>query len=310
MVTSSVPLAEPVQAAYFAALTFKRLAEAYGEHSLLDCTQASGTTQISISNVIPGAFLAEKYARTHCCVLFSATLQPRQFYCDVLGLPRETRDLNVCSPFATEQLEVNIVAVSTRYRDRAGTRRAIATLMRRQYLRQPGNYLCFVSSFDYLNSLFDLFASMASDIPAWRQVRQMSEKERQVFLDRFTAGGRGIGFAVLGGAFAEGIDLPGDRLIGAFIATLGLPQVNRINDDIMQVMEQRFGAGYAYTYRYPGLRKVVQAAGRVIRSARDRGVLYLIDDRYADPDIRALLPEWWHVAHPEAEKLDELLRLQ
>jgi Rad3-related DNA helicase len=123
----------------------------------------------------------------------------------------------------------------------------------------------------------------------------MPESERNAFLAKFERAGRGIGFAVLGGAFAEGIDLPGDRLIGAFVATLGLPQVNRINEEIQRRMESRFGAGYAYTYLYPGMQKVVQAAGRVIRTTTDRGVLYLIDDRFVETRVRRLLPGWWKV---------------
>ena len=98
---------------------------------------------------------------------------------------------------------------------------------------------------------------------------------------------------MLGGAFAEGIDLPGRRLIGAFVATLGLPQVNPVNEQVMARMELLFGAGHAYTYLYPGLQKVVQAAGRVIRSASDEGVVVLIDDRYRRPEVQALLPAWW-----------------
>jgi len=104
-----------------------------------------------------------------------------------------------------------------------------------------------------------------------------------------------VAFAVLGGAFAEGIDLPGQRLIGAFIATLGLPQINPINEAMLQRMSTLFATGYDYTYLYPGLQKVVQAAGRVIRTPADRGSLYLIDDRFARPKVRALLPKWWVV---------------
>ena len=101
----------------------------------------------------------------------------------------------------------------------------------------------------------------------------MDEAEREAFLARFTADGQGIGFAVLGGAFAEGIDLPGTRLIGAFIATLGLPQVNPVNEaDAAPPGQRSFGAGYDYTYLFPGLHKVVQAAGRVIRTPEDRGI--------------------------------------
>ena len=120
----------------------------------------------------------------------------------------------------------------------------------------------------------------------------MSELERAAFLDRFQPEGRGIGFAVLGGAFGEGIDLPGGRLIGAFVATLGLPQLNPVNEQLRARMGALFGSGYDYTYLYPGLQKVVQAAGRVIRTELDQGVVYLIDDPFDTPEVRALLPGW------------------
>ena len=111
-----------------------------------------------------------------------------------------------------------------------------------------------------------------------------------------------MGFAVLGGAFSEGIDLPGDRLIGAFIATLGLPQVNPVNEQIRQrldtLVSQDTGSGFDCAYLYPGLQKVVQAAGRVIRTPEDRGVVHLIDDRFGRAEVRALLPRWWGLGAP------------
>jgi len=123
----------------------------------------------------------------------------------------------------------------------------------------------------------------------------MSEAEQQAFLQRFTPESQGIGFVVLGGSFSEGVDLPGARLIGAFIATLGLPQVNPVNEQFRARLEQLKGVGYDYTYLYPGLQKVVQAAGRVIRTTEDRGVIHLLDDRFARREVRALLPSWWRV---------------
>ncbi|MNG09425.1 ATP-dependent DNA helicase DinG [compost metagenome] len=98
---------------------------------------------------------------------------------------------------------------------------------------------------------------------------------------------------MLGGAFAEGVDLPGTRLIGAFVATLGLPQVNPVNEQIKQRMAQLFGAGFDYTYLYPGVQKVIQAAGRVIRGTEDRGMVMLIDDRFAEPRVQGMFPAWW-----------------
>jgi Rad3-related DNA helicase len=167
--------------------------------------------------------------------------------------------------------------------------------MARQYAQAPGNYLAFFSSFDYLRQVAELFQSLHPDVPAWEQARQMTEGARSDFLARFQAGGRGIGFAVLGGAFAEAVDLPGRRLIGAFIVTLGLPQVNPVNEQMKARLETLFGAGHDYTYLFPGLQKVVQAAGRVIRTTTDEGVVVLIDDRFHRPDVRRLLPAWWRV---------------
>ena len=100
---------------------------------------------------------------------------------------------------------------------------------------------------------------------------------------------------MLGGAFGEGIDLPGARLIGAFVATLGLAQFNPVNEQIKLRMAELFGAGYDYTYLYPGVQKVVQAAGRVIRTQTDQGTLFLIDDRFAESKVQQLLPRWWHL---------------
>jgi Rad3-related DNA helicase len=214
----------------------------------------------------------------------------------MLGLPANTLWLDVPSPFSAEQLTVRIVDdIPTRWDRRASSLNPISSLVARQYATLPGNYLVFLSSFDYLQSLFEVFSRRSPHIPTWQQHRSMSEAQRQGFMARFVAGGSGVGFAVLGGAFAEGVDLPGQRLIGAFVATLGLPQVNAINDAMAHRLQASFGAGHEYTYLYPGLQKVSQAAGRVIRSTDDRGTLYLIDERYARPNVRRHLPRWWNI---------------
>ncbi|MEN3367419.1 MAG: excision repair protein, partial [Burkholderiales bacterium] len=286
-----------LQGFYFDALNFSRVAELFDEHSLFDITkdEESGSV-LCIRNVIPAPFLAQRFAAARSSALFSATLSPWNFYSDTLGMPADTAWVDVESPFKAEQLSVHVVSrISTRYQHRDESLSPIADLMAGQYEEQPGNYLAFFSSFDYLQKVADLFKARYPGIAVWEQSRRMDEYEREQFLARFTATSRGIGFAVLGGSFGEGIDLPGDRLIGAFIATLGLPQMNPVNEQIMQRTHAVFGAGYDYTYLYPGMQKVVQAAGRVIRTQSDKGVVYLIDDRFKRPEVRRLLPGWWKV---------------
>ncbi len=296
---------------YFTALHFCRLAEVFAEHTLFDVSVSPGagssafrheSSTLCLRNVIPQRFLAPRWSAAHASVLFSATLNPHEFYRDVLGLPPETRSVNVASPFSAGQLAVHVVnSVSTRFRDRQHSLEPMVHIMARQIAVQPGNYLAFCGSFDYQRQIAEQFRRLYPDIPSWCQERAMSEDARRDFLARFVRGGnaerRGIGFAVLGGIFGEGIDLPGEQLIGAFIATLGLPQLNPVNEAMRSRMHQRFGAGYEYVYLYPGIQKVIQAAGRVIRTTTDRGVLYLFDDRFAQPQVRDLLPDWWRMRH-------------
>lgn len=292
------PLDPDLQRFHFDALQFARLAESFGPHSLCDLARDADRptlrdSTICIRNVVPGPFLGPRFAASHSSTLFSATLGTWHYCTDTLGLPENTAWVEVASPFNASQLEVHVARnISTRYQARAASIQPIADLIARQYRERPGNYLAFFSSFDYMDKVAN---ALDGAIPAWRQERRMSEHERQGFIERFAPGGEGVGFAVLGGAFGEGVDLPGDRLIGAFVATLGLPQINPVNEQLRERMQTLFGAGYDYTYLYPGIQKVVQAAGRVIRTEQDRGVVWLIDDRFAQPGIRSLMPAWWEL---------------
>jgi DNA excision repair protein ERCC-2 len=299
-----VPLDDTVLRVYFDVLRFLSLAEQFDEHSLFDITLgASGQTgrskaasTLCVRNVIPAPFLAPRYAAARATVLFSGTLSPPHFYRDTLGLPEHTPSLYIEGPFQAHQLKVHVAAhVSTRWRDRAKSLVPIADLIAQQYTARPGNYLAFLSSFDYLDRVAVLMRERHPELPIWTQMPGMDEAARNAFLARFRGTDRGIGLAVLGGAFSEGVDLAGEQLIGAFVATLGLPQMNEVNEQMRRTMEARFGNGYDYVYLYPGLQKVVQAAGRVIRTENDTGVLHLIDDRYRRSEVRRLLPGWWQL---------------
>ena len=287
---------------YFDALHFLRVAELFDDDAFLfDITwqqnlKGRRASRLCLRNVVPAALLRPRFESTRSTVLFSATLRPPRYYADLLGLPDNTAWSEVASPFQADQLQVRVARrISTRFRDRPASLIPIADLIADQYQQRPGNYLAFFSSYDYLDQALATLRQRHPDLTVWAQDRRMDEAARDAFLERFQAHSQGIGFAVLGGAFAEGIDLPGARLIGAFVATLGLPQMNPVNEQFKQRMAALFGDGYDYTYLYPGLQKVVQAAGRVIRTETDRGVVHLIDDRFARGEVKALLPVWWTV---------------
>ena len=289
-----------LQTFYFEALHFNRVAELFDTHFIFDISlREQGKkrlSQLNLRNVVPAAFIGPRLASAHSTVLFSATLSPRIYYANLLGLPSDTVWIDVESPFKAEQLSVQVVTqISTRFAHRQASLAPIANVLAQQFEQRAGNYLAFFSSFDYLQQVAEQLKTAHPHVPQWQQSRRMDENARQDFLDQFTLTSQGIGFAVLGGAFGEGIDLPGARLIGAFVATLGLAQLNPVNEQFKQRMAALFGSGYDYTYLYPGMQKVVQAAGRVIRSQRDEGTLFLIDDRFAERKVQQLLPSWWQL---------------
>lgn len=309
---------------YFRTLGFAGLAEAFGEHSMCewDRTQevlpvtglaAAGGVQLrmdamdpdeaneaagrlTLRNIVPGHFVGERIKAADSVVLFSATLNPPDYYINLLGLPETTWSLEIACPFGPEQLTVRIKPISTRRDDRRESLDSLVEAVATQFAERPGNYLAFFSSFDYLELVQTRLRQCHPHLPVWAQQRQMTETGRQAYLQQFDGAGQGIGLAVLGGVFGEGIDLPGRRLIGAFIATLGLPQFDEVNQAVCERMQSRFGRGYDYTYVFPGLQKVVQAAGRVIRSEADSGTVVLLDDRYLQKRYSRLLPSWWRVA--------------
>ncbi|VVO73798.1 ATP-dependent DNA helicase [Pseudomonas fluorescens] len=290
-----------LQSFYFEMLQFCRVGELFDEQFLFDINKRDldrkkSLSQVCLRNVVPAGFIGPRLTAARSTVLFSATLSPRHYYADLLGTPANTVWIDVESPFHADQLQVHIVnQISTRFVHRQASLAPIVELIAQQFSRRPGNYLAFFSSFDYLQQVAQLLAERYPQINLWSQSRGMAEEQRQQFLDQFTAESQGVGFAVLGGAFGEGIDLPGARLIGAFIATLGLAQLNPVNEQMKRRMAAIFGSGYDYTYLYPGVQKVVQAAGRVIRTQQDQGVVMLIDDRFGEGKVRQLLPRWWSI---------------
>ena len=284
-----------LQEVMFESVAFMKLADSFGDHSLCEFQRSGrGRASLTIQNLIPADFLIERFKAAHSVLLFSATLSPGVYYRDLLGLPEDARFTSLPSPFSAGQLKVEFTpGISTRQVHREASLQPVAELIAKQYRTRPGHYLAFFSSFKYAKEVSDALAKQAPDIPQRSQQPGMSAEQRRQFLADFRKAEGSIAFAVLGGVFSEGIDLPGDQLIGAFVATLGLPPFDAWHEILKDRLQQRFGEGYNYTYLIPGLQKVAQAAGRVIRTPDDRGVIWLIDDRFLKRPVRGLLPTWW-----------------
>lgn len=246
----------------------------------------------------PSKNLADVYKKCAGAVLFSATLAPFPFYRQLSGLAETAPMLRLPSPFPPANLLVLQRSLSLRYRARERTLPLVAeTCAAFVGSRENGNFLIFLPSHAYLAAVLPALSERLPNAVILAQQGEMDDAARAAFLDAFSPAPQGltVGLAVLGGVFAEGIDLPAERLCGAAVVGVGLPQVGLEREVLRDAYETSYGAGFDYAYRYPGMGKVLQAAGRVIRTETDRGALLLIDDRYTAEETRALLPERWRV---------------
>lgn len=235
--------------------------------------------------------------RSRAAILFSATLMPMEFYRTLTGAAPDARCVYLLSPFPAEHLLTLHLPVSTRYRFREQTLPRVASAIAAfVFSRSKGTFIAFFPSYAYMEKARELI-EMQLD-PATRLLVQspnMTEEDRAAFLNEFSPQptSRLLMLGVLGGIFSEGVDLPADRLCGVVIVGVGLPQIGVERDTLRQRYEESYSNGYAYAYTYPGLCKVMQAAGRIIRTEHDRGALLLIDDRYSNAEYQALLPAHW-----------------
>ncbi len=256
--------------------------------------------------------LAASYKTCYGGVLFSATLTPFPFYKALLGVPESGAMLSLPSPFPPENLLVLTRRVPMRYMAREASLPEVAeSVAAMAESREDGNFLVFLPSYQYLAAFCEALAARLPHARILPQRREMDDAARAAFLAEFSPNpcGRTVGLAVLGGAFAEGIDLPADRLCGAAVAGVGVPQLCLARDTLKTAYEKSYASGYDYAYRFPGFCKVLQAAGRVIRTERDRGVLLLLDARYGSPEYAPLLPPHWRaVAARDAQEVSARCR--
>ncbi|TQV70111.1 ATP-dependent DNA helicase [Exilibacterium tricleocarpae] len=240
-------------------------------------------------------FLTDIYARFHGGVLFSGTLRPAFFFRRVLGLQPQTGYLTLPSPFTPDQQGVFVCEyIDTRYRHRAAGVEGIVLLIAAACQSRRGNYLVFFPSYQYLDQVFAGFVARYPDTAVVRQAPAASDASRARFLAHFEGAGATVGFAITGGIYGEAVDYVGDRLTGVIAVGVGLPQINPQRQLIRDYYQGEGLDGFDYAYRYPGMTRVLQTAGRVIRRETDRGIILLADHRFSEPFYRHLFPGHWH----------------
>jgi DNA excision repair protein ERCC-2 len=296
---------------YFEAGGFLRVAEQFDE-SYAACYEAlPPDLRLKLFCIDPSRQIGEALNRCRAAVFFSATLTPLDYFQTMLASESD-RALSLPSPFPAENLAVFVAdRLSTYYRHRDRTRSEVAQILRSLVQPHAGNYLLFFPSYQYMRMVLEAFQPVGTDVDVLVQAPGMSEPQRESFLARFETDNPRtlVGFAVMGGIFGEGIDLVGTRLSGAAVVGVGLPAVGLERELIREYFADRLEKGFEYAYMYPGINRVLQAAGRVIRTETDRGVVLLIDQRYGSEHYRALLPGHWSpVRVGTHEKFAENLR--
>lgn len=294
-----IPMKSSLLDVYFEVYQFVKLSEFYNQEYMMTYERVNGKIEVSMKCLNASSFVLgtiENY--TQSCVFFSATLDPIYYYKTLLT-GGKGNDIKMLSSFKQNHLMLlSVDHVSTRYNDRNDSLQTIVDVSKKLIESKKGNYIIFFPSYQYLNMVKDAMNIDSNDIEIIEQKREMSLYERSETLNMFkTASDKTqVGLFVMGGVFGESIDLIGDMLSGVVVVGVGLPQLSPFNNLLKSHFDQEFGSGFDYAYTYPGLNKVIQAVGRVIRSETDRGIAILIDDRFASSKYLSLYPrEWSHL---------------
>lgn len=284
---------------YFRVRDFLNIAELVDENYVVYASHGEdGRFRVKLFCVNPAGNLENYLKKGVSTVFFSATLLPMKYYRKLLSTQKDDYGIYVTSPFSREKRCIlNGVDVSSRYTRRSYEEyRRIAAYIARTAWQKKGNYMVFFPSYKLMESVLEVYeAEFSVDwVRCICQSASMNERERESFLEEFTEQEETlVGFCVMGGVFSEGIDLMGNRLIGVIVVGTGIPQISDEREILKNYYDHRGENGFDYAYRYPGMNKVLQAAGRVIRTQEDVGCILLLDDRFNSVQYRNLFPLEW-----------------
>jgi len=281
---------------YFNSLSFIRIAELYDEKYITYVETTEDDVVLNIFCLDPSKLLREASKRGRSVIYFSATLLPLTYFKEILGGESLDYHLTLKSPFDKNRLKVMIAKdISTKFKYRENSYIKIVEYIHSVIRAKNGNYMVFFPSYKYMDEVCNRFSEKYPHIKMEIQTNYMTEEQREDFLQSFknSSHEKILGFGVLGGIFSEGIDLKGDALIGVIIIGVGHPMICFEREIIKEYFDNKSNCGYEYSYMYPGMNKVLQAAGRVIRTEEDKGIALLIDDRFLHQRYRRLFPKEW-----------------
>ena len=281
---------------YFDVYSFLSISDFYDKNYTTIYTKTFNGMTIKIYCVNPQKVIEEKMKKAKSNIIFSATLIPMDYFMKMYSYDEEDFIINLKSPFDVKNRLLMIGDnVATTYNKRFETSEDIASYIANCVQAKKGNYMVFFPSYKYMELVFDEMKENYPNINISIQESNMSEEEKEEFLSMFDEDNKEthVGFCVLGGHFSEGIDLTNDKLIGVIIVGVGMPQIG-IERDIIKDHMKDSNKGFDYAYVYPGMIKVLQAAGRCIRTDDDKGVILLLDNRYSQRRYQSLFPYEWY----------------
>ena len=301
-----------LQNLYFDLMSFLKISEYYDDHFTFLVELVNHELQFKIFCLDPAHFIKQKLDFGKGSVLFSATLSPVQYYQNLLVGHTDDLTFRQSSPFNQNQFQVLVADyLPMTYKYRSQVVDSLCELIKKATDIKAGNYFCFFPSFSYMEEVYQRYIQLYPEAEVLIQSRELKDVEKKAFLANFQAQNEQVvlGFCVLGGVFSEGIDLKKNRLIGSIIVSVGLPQISKEQEELKRYFDEKNQQGFYYIYQLPGFNKMMQAAGRVIRTEEDRGVILLIDQRFSRKDYMQLYPTHWSkgvVVHDLSSMLNQL----
>ncbi|MBD7913900.1 ATP-dependent DNA helicase [Clostridium sp. Sa3CUN1] len=281
---------DEVRELYFELRAFVSIAELYSKEYVTLVEIDKNDVKVKLFCVNPSKNLARIIQGSYSTIIFSATLTPINYYIDLLGGDDKSYRMKLPSPFKKENLKVYGYPLNMRFKQRENNIDNLCNLIFKFKKEEEGNYMVFLPSYQYLNKIYSRYVELFGEENTICQAEILAEVDREKFLNNFKETTKILAFCVIGGVFSEGIDLPGKRLIGSIIVGVGFPKISNEGDIIKDYYQEK---GFDYAYIYPGVNKVMQAVGRVIRTENDKGRVLLIDDRYYTLKYRSLFPKEW-----------------